>query len=323
MRRIVLGKTRISGLAIACAVAVLVFGGVAPSHAATIISFGDAGHSSTDGTGGWYDNTGIGLNLAEHYQYPPDCGTTSTWNFSGLANGTYYVSTNWVSEPNRTTSAHFSFSDGMSDAIVDQQATGRDFYELVGGKPIGWKNLGTVTISDGDFQVDLADDDDSGAGTLFLMADSIRLDTSPGVNSLPGLGQGIVVEDQDADQSFAGTWYQVAYGYNADYAGFNQDHWYDSEGGNNGALTSTWVINGLTPGVPTNVSTRWVEFSNRPTDAPYTISGISGGDQTVMVDQQVAPTADAYELDSYGVTGALLFYPHCIVLPLTWSAMQL
>ncbi|WP_425399362.1 PEP-CTERM sorting domain-containing protein [Aeoliella sp.] len=285
------------------------------THAETIIVFGDAEHGVSD-PGDWADNSFTGLGLGEHYQSGANNNATSMWSFSGLANGTYYVSANWTAEPNRTTTARFTVSDGLGDVVVDQQNSTRDFYELVSGKPIGWKNLGQVTVSDGDLTVSLADDGDALTSDVFMMADSIRISTMPGVSTLPGLGKGTVVDDGDPTHTFLGEgtgtganggdslWIWNNYGYNTTVSGYNQDHWYDLEDGaasHSGVLGSEWTFDGLTPGVPVDVSTTWLPHANRGQNVPYTISGIDGGDQTVLVNQELEPLADAYELDDFGI----------------------
>jgi hypothetical protein len=57
-----------------------------------------------------------------------------------------------------------------------------------------------------------------------------------------------------------------------------------------GGRTATWNFTGLTPGVY-RVSATWSEFSNRATDAPFSIDGGSA----ILVNQELAPAADAVE----------------------------
>lgn len=60
-------------------------------------------------------------------------------------------------------------------------------------------------------------------------------------------------------------------------------------GGDNSGDTATWTFSGLTAGGKYLVSASWSPFFNRATDAPYTISGVSGGPTTLDIDQRVAP----------------------------------
>lgn len=128
----------------------------------SIITFGDAvGHTSTET---WGDLTPFipgGENLAARYQAAPANGATSTWEFTGLANGQYYVAANWSAEPNRTIVAKYSISDGGGDVEIDQTSLSRDLAEVVAGKAIGWRQLNAapVTVSDGTLTVTLSDDD--------------------------------------------------------------------------------------------------------------------------------------------------------------------
>ncbi len=53
--------------------------------------------------------------------------------------------------------------------------------------------------------------------------------------------------------------------------------------------TATWTFPGLTAGGRYRVSATWSPFANRATDAPFTVAGVDGGDQTILVNQQAAP----------------------------------
>ncbi|MCO6456639.1 MAG: choice-of-anchor D domain-containing protein, partial [Pirellulaceae bacterium] len=56
-----------------------------------------------------------------------------------------------------------------------------------------------------------------------------------------------------------------------------------------GGDTASWTFSGLTPGATYRVSATWTAFSNRATNAPYTIAGIDGGPVTFLVNQKVSP----------------------------------
>ncbi|MDA0281813.1 MAG: choice-of-anchor D domain-containing protein [Planctomycetota bacterium] len=77
--------------------------------------------------------------------------------------------------------------------------------------------------------------------------------------------------------------------------GFQGDVGEDSSQGT-AATPATWAFSNLVSGGVYRVSATWTEFSNRATDAPYTISGLvtgvgggAGGMVTVDVNQRVAP----------------------------------
>jgi hypothetical protein len=266
-------------------------------------SFGDPGHEST---GGWTAGGAYPLqSFTPHFQSAPDNFATSTWTFSGLANGTYYVGANWESHPNRTTQARFTVSDGGGATIVDQTNFFRESGEIVNGKAIGWKTIGgAVSVNDGTLSVKL-DDNDLGAGsTGYLFADSIRLSTTPFTYTPTGatiIDSGNAASGSPPGHQFLGEGGGNVWG--GQGPGYDNWYWFDNENNfsqHTGALSSEFSFTGLTPGVKYSLSATWVAEPNRATNAPFTISGIVGGDQTVFMDQQQL-TANFMERDSLGV----------------------
>lgn len=281
--------------------------------AETIISFGDAiGHTSTETWGDLSPFIPGGENIAPRYQASPSNGATSTWEFTGLANGNYYVAANWSAEPNRTIVAKYSISDGGGDIEIDQTSLSRDMAEVVGGKAIGWKQLNAVpvTVSDGTLSVTLSDDDLDVGSAGFLVADSIRLSTTP---LTPKLTNAVIIDVGQPGHQFLGegptggsgggnaTWGISGQNNNG---GYNGSHHFDNEDGfsnHSGALVSEWTFTGLVPGMKTNIAATWVSpDSNRATNSPFTITGIVGGDQTVLVNQELTAVANYAELDDNG-----------------------
>ena len=53
--------------------------------------------------------------------------------------------------------------------------------------------------------------------------------------------------------------------------------------------SATYTFSGLTSGSTYSVAATWSAFSNRATNAPYTVSGVSGGPLTVLINQRIAP----------------------------------
>ncbi len=66
---------------------------------------------------------------------------------------------------------------------------------------------------------------------------------------------------------------------------------YDYHASGTGAGAATWTFNSLLDG-PYEVFTRWVHFSNRATNAPYTVLDGATPLGTVRVNQQLPPTGD-------------------------------
>jgi uncharacterized protein (DUF2141 family) len=70
--------------------------------------------------------------------------------------------------------------------------------------------------------------------------------------------------------------------------GFGNDVDVDALPNTGGGTPATWTFNNLVSGGVYRVSTTWTQFSNRATDAPYTITGTTG-DTTIDVNQELAP----------------------------------
>jgi hypothetical protein len=299
-------------LATACCTAAFV-GITLSADAQSIITFGDpVGHSFTEAWGELGPFVPGGENLSPRYQAASSNGATSTWEFTGLANGDYYVAANWSAEPNRTIVANFSISDGGGDVPIDQTSLARDLAEVVAGKAIGWKALNTtpVTVTDGTLSVTLSDDDLDVGAAGFLVADSIRLSTSPLVAPT---SNAMIIDVGQSGHQFLGEGPNGGVGGGAtvwgisgtnNNGGYNASHHFDNEDGfsnHSGALVSEWTFTGLEPGKKTNIAATWVSpDANRATNSPFTITGIVGGDQTVLVNQELTAFANYAELDDNG-----------------------
>jgi hypothetical protein len=78
------------------------------------------------------------------------------------------------------------------------------------------------------------------------------------------------------------------------------------------AKSATYTFSGLATGARYLVAATWTSFSNRATSAPYIVSGVSGGPQTVLINQRIAPNDFADEgvnwetLGSFETTGSSL-----------------
>jgi uncharacterized repeat protein (TIGR01451 family) len=58
--------------------------------------------------------------------------------------------------------------------------------------------------------------------------------------------------------------------------------------GDNSGDNATWTFSNLTPGTYL-ISTTWVKGTSRASNAPYTLTGVTGGPTTVLIDQKVVP----------------------------------
>lgn len=66
---------------------------------------------------------------------------------------------------------------------------------------------------------------------------------------------------------------------------------YDYHDAGNGSATATWTVTNLAPG-PYEVFARWVPFTNRATNAPFTVLDGATSRGTVLVNQRLAPAGD-------------------------------
>ena len=312
----------------------IVFTGTATDALAqTVIAFDDPGHSSSD-PGDWLGGIANGAShpgiVNQFYQSAAGNGATSTWDFTGLANGQYFVAVDWATLINRTTVASYDISDGGGTVVVDQQNDiDRNFVTMethttgwpasTGPRPIAWELLTPipVTVSDGTLSVTLSDDDGGvGAGT-FLMASAVWIDTVLPAPHVPSPTRSIIddLETDYLDSGFFGGFDCCSYGGPTSTTVTGSDSRFTVAGG--GENTASWTFTGLTPGTPTSVSITWSASTNRVSDAPFTVSGILGGDQTFDIDQLVQPDPDFVEVDALG--SAIAFQELGIFTPTSTS----
>ncbi len=240
---------------------------VGSSSADVILGFGEAGHSTT---GPWSVNN-TGYLSAEHYESAPDSGATSTWEFSGLADGEYYVSATWTPFGNRTTTAQFDISDGGGVVEVDQQLPLRPF----NADGFAWWNLLTetpVTVSDGTLSITAADNDPA----LYLMVDAIRI--SPGGFADPGVYY--LDSNSPTGYSVTGNWNREMVGGVDATSLLGADEWWQADPAS-ADDTVTWSFDDLPEG-QYRVSATWYPTGNRTTDAQF---DVSDGGGTVHIDQ--------------------------------------
>jgi hypothetical protein len=89
-----------------------------------------------------------------------------------------------------------------------------------------------------------------------------------------------IIDDGDADYSASGGWNT--------YSGVGADGDFSYKAVGSGAATATWTLSGLMPG-NYRVSVTWESYTNRTTDAPYTVLDGPTVLGTVTVNQRQAP----------------------------------
>jgi hypothetical protein len=89
-----------------------------------------------------------------------------------------------------------------------------------------------------------------------------------------------IIDDGDADYSASGGWNT--------YSGVGADGDFSYKAVGSGAATAKWTLSGLMPG-NYRVSVTWESYTNRTTDAPYTVLDGPTVLGTVTVNQRQAP----------------------------------
>ncbi|MEZ6147911.1 MAG: right-handed parallel beta-helix repeat-containing protein [Planctomycetaceae bacterium] len=243
------------------------------SPVAHIIDDGDPGFSTV---GTW--NLPAGMLGRENDLQHNAAGTgtdTATWTFTGLTPGNYIVSATWLEHINRATDAPFTIFDGTGGPVleivrVNQELAPDDFTD----RGSNWEELAIVGITGSELVVQLSDDANG-----YVIADAIRIEQT----MLPPLPQGTIIDDGDA--GFATT-----IGWNAPASGLGRDGDLRNAASGDGSKVATWTFSGLTPG-DYQVAATWFAYTNRATDAPFSILDGTGGPTlaTVDVNQQLAP----------------------------------
>ncbi len=133
----------------------------------TIIDNGQAGFSETGS--GWTQYTGAGYNNNLDYAAAGSGANTASWQFTGLAAGTYDVQMTWNVVSNHATNATYSVYDGstlLGTVTVNQQQAPSG--TTVNGSP--FQSLGQFSITSGTLKVVLTD-----SANGYVIADAARL----------------------------------------------------------------------------------------------------------------------------------------------------
>jgi hypothetical protein len=144
----------------------------------------------------YYQTDGQQLNQGEN--------GTATWNFTGLAAGTYTVSTTWYHNVARATNAEYNI--GTGPIVVNQRVAPNDF----NSEGEDWEILGTIAVgAGGSITVTLSDNVADGS----IIADAVRIErTGPlvaaaGESSTPAAS--ITQADLDAVRNAALTYWSA------------------------------------------------------------------------------------------------------------------
>jgi hypothetical protein len=242
-----------------------------PGSSPVVIHAGGSGFTTTGP--GWvnWNGYGQGGNLDEE-AFAGNGSSTANWSFGNLAAGQYQVAITWPAYSNRASNAPYTVSDGstkLGGFAINQLVAPSGSVDASG---IPWQSLGTFNVSSGSLNVML-----SNLANGRVEADAVK------VTYVGALPSPTVVVAGGAGFSTTGSGW-------ANWYGYGQGGTLDMEAyAGNGSSTANWAFAGLTPGIY-SVQATWPAYSNRASNAPYTVSenGTTLGSYTV--NQLVAPS---------------------------------
>ena len=213
---------------------------------------------------GWEGFTTGGYNDDQAQHLAGTGSNTATWTTNIPAAGNYNVYAWWTEYSNRATNAPYTINyEGGSETV-------RVCQEIAGSQ---WVYLGNYPFNVGAYSVVLSDDADE-----YVMADAVKFEPGgPPANPYP------IVDTPDVRITGSG-WH------GSTTSGYNNDTLYHDAG--TGANTATWTTDIPSAG-NYNVYAWWTEYSNRATNAPYTIN-YEGGSDTVRVCQEISGSQWVY-----------------------------
>ena len=188
---------------------------------------------------------------------------TVTWTLAVPAAGNYNVYARWTEYSNRAADALYTVNHaGGSDSVEMCQ-------QIRGGR---WNYLGNYLFEAGNYSVVLSDDVTFLATGDRITADAVMFESG----SAPPHPYPI---SDNWDATFVGPWEGATWSDGGTPFGSDYQHKLGSGGGN----SVTWKSAIPEQGIYT-VYTRWSQYSNRPTDAPYTVY-YEGGSDIIYVNQ--------------------------------------
>jgi hypothetical protein len=188
---------------------------------------------------------------------------TVTWTLAVPTAGNYNVYTRWSEHTNRAADAPYTINyEGGSDTVEVCQ-------QIRGGR---WNYLGNYSFNIGNYTVVLSDDVTYFVSGDRIIADAIMFESgSAPPNPYP------ISDNWDA--TFVGPWQGATW----TDGGIPYGPDYQHKLGGASSNTATWKTDIPAQGTY-NVYTRWSQYSDRPTNAPYTIY-YEGGSDLVQVNQ--------------------------------------
>lgn len=234
-----------------------------------------------------------------HWLQPGLGNNYADFNFMNLAPGCYQVATTWyaLDAAGRATNAPYTVFGSNGEppvtVLVDQSVNLANDPTAFQDQGVYWKTiLNMYTVTGTNLTVRIADNANG-----WVVADAVRI-VSCGAAPPPSPAPMTAVSD-DGDPSFSAPGFLTATG-----QGYQNDVRYSPA---NAGKTATWTFTGLDMGAY-RVSTTWSPYSNRATNAPYTINGGAA----IPVNQRLAPVgftsggATWQDLGNVTVTGGSL-----------------
>ena len=136
------------------------------------------------------------------------------WTFSNLDDGQYLVSATWREKSNRASDAPFVIEDStgaeLAAVAVNQQLAPDDRTEAGSA----WKDLATVSVSDGMLVVKLSESDNASGQVIADAVRIVRVGALAG-SSLSGSADAAFASEELLDDAFdelAGDWQQALEG---------------------------------------------------------------------------------------------------------------
>jgi len=283
--------------------AVRIVEGVLPEAPLEIIDDVDA-EVTLSGTGwtGAASATAYGDDM--HYHAAGSGANTVTWTFERLDPAKHYeVLATWSASSNRATNAPFAIRDdatALGTVRVNQQLVPDDV--AYADQP--WESLGVFSFASGTLVVELTDQANG-----YVIADAIYVR-----EALPPTDPKEIIDDGDLEFSYSGTGWAAA----ATTLGYEQDMFYHAAG--SGANAGTWSFERLTPGTYYEVFATWSPYSNRATNAPFTVWDGAAALGTVRVNQELTPDDATYAGQGWKSLGVFQIVGDTLVVELTDQA---
>jgi hypothetical protein len=141
-----------------------------------VVDNGSPGYSEGSGSQ-WSTQQNLGYGGTLRYSRPGgNSGSSATWQFTGLAAGSYVIEATWNTDAQHASDAPYQFFDSTTliSSIQVNQRTASSGGPTLGG--VTFQVLATVTVNSGTLNVTLTDNGTDGN----VIADAVRVVTAPG-----------------------------------------------------------------------------------------------------------------------------------------------